>query len=145
MIWKRITENTDVVSMLLWILSGCDLFRIQRITLHGGWGLGVPPPWANPAWHPTHCSATGDWVETNLALSWLVLGKKSSICRCIPTRTQTEGWRRDDSMILETTAHKDHKGTGGPFSHLLITHSYLCSVLFTRSLKRVLMRTKGIR
>lgn len=32
-----------------------------------------------------------------------------------------------------------------PFSHLLITHSYLCSVLFTRSSKQVLMKTKGIR
>lgn len=32
-----------------------------------------------------------------------------------------------------------------PFSHLLITHSYLCSVLFTRSLKQVMMKTKGIR
>ena len=39
---------------------------------------------------------------------------------------------------------KGHEAQG-PFSHLLITHSYLCSVLFTRSLKQVLMRTKGIR
>lgn len=43
------------------------------------------------------------------------------------------------SEWLEQTASHTQQS---PFSHLLITHSYLCSVLFTRSLKQVLMKTK---
>lgn len=49
------------------------------------------------------------------------------------------------SEILHTAHRKNTRRLQRPFSHLLITHSYLCSVLFTRSLKQVLMRTKGIR
>lgn len=46
------------------------------------------------------------------------------------------------SVIIKKTDYSEP--TPSIFSSL-ITHSYLCSVLFTRSLKQVLMKTKGIR
>lgn len=50
-------------------------------------------------------------------------------------------YERHHQICKSKTTQSQHS----PFSHLLITHSYLCSVLFTRSLKQVLMDTKGIR
>lgn len=50
-----------------------------------------------------------------------------------------------DLCVINEAHSKITRRREGPFSYLLITHSYLCSVLFTRSLKQVLMRTKGIR
>lgn len=59
--------------------------------------------------------------------------------------SKVDYWSYEQHHIIQVLHdHKDHSSQS-PFSHLLITHSYLCSVLFTRSSKQVLMKTKGIR